>query len=450
MDNKKRVVKKHASYDIPQGMIVNYKIQDSQKMGEYLKRIWRGLNLKKKSVAIVIPEYSTYTKSLILPKLSSSELGEAVSLQMAEFLPTGGEDMIMDWEIVEQKDKEVHILAAAAQKDVLLGYVDAASKAGLLPLVVETPSLSITRVADGQKSPKLLIYVTAFETVLVVSRGERIIATSVASSNSQQDIVQTARRMINYYGKLGIDKVLLGGAGLAQSFLQALADSTGKKVEMIKLNVSGLDEVAQQDFLIPISLQKKDPAQPDAVTTINLLPPVWENHYKKEIRNSQIWTLSVVVSFIIWAGFLTMTVVYMLLLQQINQIEPEVQMLAAKEDPQVVSSVEKINDMIQKVNAVSDSAVYPQTILNKIASVKPAEVSISAWDLNLENGEISILGRAANRQTLVSFQESLNDLPEFADASLPLQNLTSQTDIDFEMEFSYEALKPKEIVKLKL
>lgn len=450
MDKKRQEVKKYAAYDIPQGMIVDYKIQDPQKMGQFLKKVWQGLNLKQKSVALVIPEYSTYIKSLTLPKLSPSELEEAIDLQMAEFLPTGDEDMIMDWEIVEQKEDKVNVLAAAVGKDVLLGYVDAVSKAGLLPLAVETPSLSLTRVADGQKTPRMIIYITAFETVLVVSQSERIVATSVASSSSQQDIIQTASRMISHYNGLGIKKILLGGAGLAQSFLQALADATGKKVEMIKLNVGGMDEVTQQDFLIPISLQKKDPAQPDAVTTINLLPPVWEEHYKKQMRNSQIWTLSVVASFVIWAGFLSITVVYMLLLRQISQIEPEAQQLATKPDSEVVSRVERVNVLAQKVNLVFSSSVYPQPILNKIASVKPAELTITAWDLNLENGTIAILGRAANRQTLVNFQKGLNDLPEFTDVSLPLQSLTAQTDIDFEMEFFYEALKPKAKPKLKL
>jgi len=450
MDNKKQTIKKHAAYDIPAGMIVNYKIQDPQKMGEFLNKVWQGLGLKQKSVAIVIPEYSTYTKSLTLPNLSASELEEAVNLRMSEFLPTGGENMIMDWEIVDRKDKEVNILAAAVQKDVLLGYVDAASRAGLLPLVVETPSLSLTRVADGQEEPKLIVYITAFETVLVVSRGHRIVATSVASSSSQQDIINTAVRMINHYRELGIKKIMLGGAGLSQSFLQALADSTAKSVEMIDLKITGMDPQQQQDFLIPISLQKKDPAQPDAVTTINLLPPMWEEHYKKQIRNSQIWTLSVVASFIIWAGFLTITVVYMLLLRQIGQIEPEVSALAGEVESETIVRVEEVNAMAQQINSVSEASVFPQVILNKISSVKPQDIVIEFWDLSLESGAVMLIGRAGSRESLVQFQTKLGEMEEFGQVTLPLRSLTNQTDFEFELNFYYEALKPAEAQKLKI
>jgi len=450
MDSSKKRVKVYATFDIPGGIIQNYRVADVGKLSEFVKNALKSLKIKEKKVAIVVPEYSTYTKSLSLPKLTTKDLDEAVRWQIQDILPDGADDMVTDWQIIEEKDNEYLVLVAAIYQEVLSGYVDGVAGAGLFPLVVETPSLSLNRADEQDKVGKLIIYVTFQETIIVISMGERIVATSVASSSSQNDIIQSAKRMLNHYQNIKIEKVRVGGASLAQSFLTALADGLGREIYGIKVEAEGIEPAAAQEYLVAISLQRKDPAIPESVATINLLPPNWAKHYEAQARNIRIWTLSLIGSFIVWACFLMVSIAYMLLVSETGDMEKQVVASTNPRMEEVFSRVEKINNQSQAIVAVSENTVYPEEIINKIAAVKPPEITLTYYNLNLEKGTILLSGHAANRNALVSFKEAVEGVDGFSDVALPITSFINEQDFDFDMNVLYEPLAPEAAPKLAI
>lgn len=450
MDSSKRKVNVFGTYDIPRGIIQNYRVVDVSKLSEFIKNTLKALKINEKKVGIVVPEYSTYTKSLSLPKLTTKDLDEAVRWQIQDVLPDGADDMVSDWQIIEEKDGEYQVLASAIHKEVLSGYVDGVAQAGLFPLVVETPSLSLNRAADQDKTGKLIIYVTSQETVIVISMGERIVATSVASSSSQNDIIQTAKRMLNHYQNINIEKVRVGGAFLAQNFLTALADGLGREIYGLKVEAKDIEPAVAQEYMVAISLQRKDPAIPESESTINLLPPNWAKHYEAQARNIRIWTLSLIGSFIVWACFIMITIAYMLIVTEISNMEKQV---IASTNPQmedIFNRVEKVNNMSAAVESVSGQTVYPEEIINKIAAVKPAEITLTYYNLNLEKGTILLSGHAANRNVLVSFKEAVEKTDGFTDVALPITSYINEQDFDFDMNVVYKSLAPKAAPKLAI
>lgn len=451
LDSSQKTVLKHGSFELKQGLIVNRQVKDPAALAEIIKNAWSSLGLREKSVGLVVPEFSTYTKSLKLPELEIDELDEAVNWQSQDFLPTGGAGMIMDWKIVEEEaDGSYKVLAVAIGQEVLSGYVDAASKAGLYPLVVETPSLSLSRVVPQDETRKLILYVSVEETVVVLVQGKMIVASSVASSSSQNEIIQTAQRMMTHYSEVEVEKVYLGGAGLSQQFMQSLQGSMKLPVVALDHQVGGLERAQVQEYLVGISLQGKDPVGPEDERTINLLPPAWEKHYKVVMRNIRFWTLTLIASVVIWASFLASFVAYMILSREVQVVETKNMASQDEAGEEVFEEILMINSMIDKVLAVKSDQRSAEELINKIASLKQGGIRIDEYSVNLEKGYIQIIGKASSRGVLLAYKETLESQEDFLEVQMPISNLIGEGELDFEMNIIFSAETKKVVPKLQV
>lgn len=450
MDLGRRKVEKFGSVDLEAGLVVNYRVQKIEALSEVVKNTWAKLKISEKSVGIVIPEFSTYTKSLSLPKLEFGEIDEAVRWQSQDFLPGSGKDMIMDWQLIGESAMNYTILVVAIKKDILANYVDVASRAGLIPLVVETPSLSLTRLADGEGTGKLVIYVAGEETVIVLSEGETIIASSVANSSSQNEILMTAERIMKHYGMVEVKKVVVGGVGLAKDFYGALQAQLKRPVEVVRVKVNGMDVNQIQEYLIAISLQLKDPAQPEDERTINLLPPMWVEHYKGKLMDIQLWSLTLVASIFVWVCLLASVIAYLLMGGQIQEMQRLV--IGGQEDgaDEIFKQVEAINALSENVIEITEKSKNPQEVLNTATALKPAGVVINKYEIDFEGGIMKLSGRAAERGALLSFKQALADSQSFNEVNLPVTSLVGEYDLDFTITIILKQVKEKEVPKLKI
>ena len=87
--NKKKIVR-FGNVDIPKGLVEGSKVTDTAKMSLVVKSALKQFGIREKLAGIVVPEFSTYTRTLTLPNLPVKELDEAVSWKMKEFLPNAG------------------------------------------------------------------------------------------------------------------------------------------------------------------------------------------------------------------------------------------------------------------------------------------------------------------------------------------------------------------------
>ncbi|OGM31646.1 hypothetical protein A2803_04425 [Candidatus Woesebacteria bacterium RIFCSPHIGHO2_01_FULL_44_21] len=452
VNTKTGKVIKFAQIELPVGVIVNYRVKEKELLAKYLRELWDKNKIRDKYVGVVVPEFSTFTKSLELPNITDVEIAEALSFRMQEFLPTNVEDVVFDWKISKREKEKARVLVVAILKDVLFGYIDAVGAAGLSPLVVETPSMSIQRIIDKDPSGKMILYMGPSEAILVITAEQEIVASSVINSDNINSIVTTARQMLAHYSAVTVEKVMVSGVGLTQDLIQFLNYNLGRPVQFADVKAAGLLPGQVQDYLVGLSLQYKDPAEPASETTINLLPPSWADYYKTQSTGIRAWTLTLIASIIVWSTFLFVTIVFMVLRLQAQSLESSAADGKTGELNIAVTRVNEVNALAENVIKYNQSLVPPQAIINLLSDAKTEGISLNYYKVNYETGEVIIRGLAATRSNLLAFKNSVEALEKLSAVHLPVTSLVEETNISFEMSLSYSdfVAKNRAPVKLKI
>lgn len=94
-----------------------------------------------KRVAIAVPAYRTFTRSLKLPKLKTSQLREAVELEVEQYISLPLADLYIDYEIIGQTDDSTELLVVAVPREIVDSYLELAQILGLETVLIE-PTLS--------------------------------------------------------------------------------------------------------------------------------------------------------------------------------------------------------------------------------------------------------------------------------------------------------------------
>lgn len=89
-------------------------------------------------VAMTIPSYRTFTRSLILPEMSQKELTEAVNTEAEQYIPVPLDKLYLDFQAIRKTDEGQEFLAVAVPKDIVDSYMDLALVMGLEPIFIET------------------------------------------------------------------------------------------------------------------------------------------------------------------------------------------------------------------------------------------------------------------------------------------------------------------------
>ncbi len=92
-------------------------------------------------VAIAIPAYRTFTRSLKLPKLKPNQLREAVELEAEQYISMPLEDLYLDYEIIKQTEDSTELFVVAVPKTIVDSYLELAEILGLETVLIE-PTLS--------------------------------------------------------------------------------------------------------------------------------------------------------------------------------------------------------------------------------------------------------------------------------------------------------------------
>ena len=438
LSSSKKSVQKRISLDLPEGLIVDMKVVNEEALAKILKEIWKKVGLREKSVGIIIPESSTYTKLLTLPKLPISELDEAVRWQAYEYLPHNKDDLILDWKIVKEEEGELKVLVVAVLKEVLGGYVRSAHLADLFPQVVETPALSLVRFSESKETGFLFIHESEGSAIIIISQGQGIVGSSSLTLNNQDEVIKVAAQMVKHYKEVVVEEILVGGASINSAVAESLKKSLGKEVLFIKPPVGGVDANAFQEYMIPISLLLKDPTEPADEATVNLLPPELVKKYEREKIKHQIWSLTLFVSLIVWISFFTALGVYLFLGMQLALIrQEEVLSQIPPEKAEYISQIEEINKISTKVLSITSARVYPETIINAISKARPVGVNILRHRINMETGSIELIGNSQTRELLIEFKDSLEENIDFSLVHIPISSFERESDLEYVANFSY-------------
>lgn len=98
-------------------------------------------DITTRRVAMAIPAYRSFTRSLQLPRLSPQELKEAVELEAEQYISTPLSELYFDYEIVKQTDDATHLFLVAVPRTIVDSYCELAQILGLETVLIE-PTLS--------------------------------------------------------------------------------------------------------------------------------------------------------------------------------------------------------------------------------------------------------------------------------------------------------------------
>ena len=443
LNSFRKKVDLYASIDLPAGLISNYEVKDQKALSEILKRVWKKLKIKERNVGIVIPEFSTFTKAINLPKLEENEIDEAVRWQADEYIPLDPKEMILDWKIIDENPEEFRLLVVAVSEKLLKGYVASADLAGLFPIVVETPSLSLVRFAGEDLNPKLVVYFSFDEIIITLSKGAEILTSSVMSADSNpQTLVSTIARILRHYEEINLSNIFVGGMPKNDSFVSEISKNFKVPMEKLHMGITGISENDLQKYLIAISLQYKDTSEPESSKTINLLPREIISKYKKKKFSIEIWGLMLVITLILMGCFMALSGTYLYILQGLSKHSNANSLFDVSYQKSKAASdeIKNVNTLADKTIIIDSINIYPQEVFNLINQKKPESIAILSYEIDLERGSVSIKGLSAGREDLYNFKKKIEEGGDFQKVVLPLTSFEQGENIEFEMSFVYSKL----------
>jgi type IV pilus assembly protein PilM len=98
-------------------------------------------DITTRRVALAIPAYRTFTRSLNLPKLGAKELKEAVELEAEQYISLPMNELYLDYEVVKETAEGLDILLVAVPNDIVNSYLELTQILGLETVLIE-PTLS--------------------------------------------------------------------------------------------------------------------------------------------------------------------------------------------------------------------------------------------------------------------------------------------------------------------
>jgi type IV pilus assembly protein PilM len=98
-------------------------------------------DITTRRVAIAIPAYRTFTRSVKLPKLKPGELTAAVQLEAEQYISAPLEELYLDYEVIRQENDSTDVFVVAVPQDIVNSYLELAEVFGLETVLIE-PTLS--------------------------------------------------------------------------------------------------------------------------------------------------------------------------------------------------------------------------------------------------------------------------------------------------------------------
>jgi type IV pilus assembly protein PilM len=98
-------------------------------------------DISTRRVALAIPTYRTFTRSLSLPLLKQGELDEAVQLEAEQYISLPLEELYLDYEVAKQTAGGLELFVVAVPRKIVDSYLGLAQIMGLETVLIE-PTLS--------------------------------------------------------------------------------------------------------------------------------------------------------------------------------------------------------------------------------------------------------------------------------------------------------------------
>lgn len=198
--------------EVPANLINNHVITNEEKLAALVsKAVAAARKLDSHYAVLSIPEAKSFVRVVSLPKMDLSEIDGALPWELEQDIPVPIEHVYIDWQLVEETEDHIKVLAMAAPKDYIDALVEVLRLAKIKPVAFELESQGTARAAVGPEDKE--------SSVLMVD-----IASTVTS------LAVTSKGILEYTSSIPI-----GGNSLTDSIAQSLGipakEAEKKKIE---------------------------------------------------------------------------------------------------------------------------------------------------------------------------------------------------------------------------
>lgn len=119
-------------------------------------------DITTRRVALAIPAYRTFTRSVQMPKLSSKQLKEAIELEAEQYISMPLEELYLDYEVIRENADSMDVFLVAVPRDIVDSYLDLAQILGLEVVLIEPTLSSSSRIFSLDERSDMATFIIDF------------------------------------------------------------------------------------------------------------------------------------------------------------------------------------------------------------------------------------------------------------------------------------------------
>jgi type IV pilus assembly protein PilM len=281
--------------ETPAGAIVGGRVLQPEAVSKSLRELLKSAKVTQKNCFLALGKQSVTLRTAQLPAMPERELREAVRWEAEKHLHFPLDEAVVDYtgvrEIKGEDGDKLEVCLAAAQKEVVHGYLEAANLAGLNPVAVDTETFSLFRLlmylqqagpGEEEVVPKVSLLLDAgveASSILIVEGGRlgfhRVVP--LGEKASPEDLSREVQRSVDYYfynsreRESQLRQVWLAGAGSERDQLLS------RLREDLEIEPQVLDPFLSMKLQIKTGLTELNNVAPHLAVACGLALRGWRN-----------------------------------------------------------------------------------------------------------------------------------------------------------------------------
>jgi len=142
-----------AQVPLPAQAVVNGEVRDVGVVSQAIRELWQRGGFKSRQATMGVGNQRVVVREVTVPELPPKELRQSLPFQIQDQIPIPVEDAVLDYDLVEELqrdgDRMVRLLVVAAQREMVLHILQAATDAKVEPIGVDLVPFALIR-AVGQ------------------------------------------------------------------------------------------------------------------------------------------------------------------------------------------------------------------------------------------------------------------------------------------------------------
>lgn len=180
-------LKNIATAQTPPDSLNSYKEEHRVMLADAVKALAADAKVPYKNVAVALPESAVFSRVLTIPKVTDTEVEDAVYWQLKQHLPYPIEDVQSDYTpLTVDTEGKRKVLAVAAPKKLVDLYIDILERAGLTPVAIESETLASLRAikyAHDVNEGVILDFGSTTTDMAIMRDGELFFSQSIATGS---------------------------------------------------------------------------------------------------------------------------------------------------------------------------------------------------------------------------------------------------------------------------